>query len=115
MSFIFQYTLKLAASELFKGKKEAYPPSVSRPYLTSHLCKFLTPRLKGEILCCPPPHLPSTIITISVISAHNEIQLKKAGFNAKFPHVGTEKVSSKFSHSQRLKVLYSPILVFIGL
>jgi hypothetical protein len=31
------YTLKLAASDLFKGQKEAYPGSVARPFLTTHL------------------------------------------------------------------------------
>ena len=36
-----QYTLKLAASDLFKGQKDAYPASVARPFLTTHLCRFL--------------------------------------------------------------------------
>jgi myosin-1 len=31
------YTLKLAASDLFKGQKDAYPGSVARPFLTTHL------------------------------------------------------------------------------
>ena len=34
-----QYVLKGAASDLFKGKKENYPASVARPYLTTHLGK----------------------------------------------------------------------------
>ncbi len=34
-----QYTLKLAASDLFRGKKETYPASVARPYLNTHLCE----------------------------------------------------------------------------
>jgi myosin-1 len=33
------YTLKLAASDLFKGQKEAYPGSVARPFLTTHLTR----------------------------------------------------------------------------
>lgn len=33
-----QFTLKLAASDLFLGKKESYPASVPNPYLTTHLC-----------------------------------------------------------------------------
>ncbi|XP_064392805.1 unconventional myosin-Ic-A-like isoform X2 [Halichondria panicea] len=34
-----QYTLKLAASDLFRGKKETYPASVARPYLNTHLSR----------------------------------------------------------------------------
>jgi myosin-1 len=33
------YTLKLAASDLFKGQKDAYPGSVARPFLTTHLTR----------------------------------------------------------------------------
>lgn len=32
--------MKLAASDLFKDKKQAYPASVPQPYITSHLCKL---------------------------------------------------------------------------
>ena len=31
------YILKLAASDLFRGQKDAYPGSVARPFLTTHL------------------------------------------------------------------------------
>ena len=49
------YTLKLAASDLFKGQKDAYPGSVARPFLTTHLSKsplFLSPTLGS--LCALP-------------------------------------------------------------
>lgn len=35
-----QYTLKLTASELFRNKKQCYPASVPRPFVTSHLGKW---------------------------------------------------------------------------
>ena len=38
-SCILQFTLKLAARDLFRGKKASYADSVPRPYITSHLCK----------------------------------------------------------------------------
>jgi myosin-1 len=33
------YILKLAASDLFRGQKDAYPGSVARPFLTTHLTR----------------------------------------------------------------------------
>ena len=36
---LLQYKMKLSASELFKDKKLAYPPSVPKPFTTTHLCK----------------------------------------------------------------------------
>ena len=34
-----QFKMKLSASDLFKDKKLAYPPSVPKPFITTHLCK----------------------------------------------------------------------------
>ena len=81
-----QYTLKLAASELFKDKKLAYPPSVPRPFLTSHLCK-------SPLACMPWCLLHS----IPPTAARADIRAKEASFNAKVPNIGKEKVINRVS------------------
>ncbi len=44
-----QFTLKLAASDLFLGKKESYPASVPKPFLTSHLCTSILSSAAGRL------------------------------------------------------------------
>ena len=37
--FLFQLLLKISASDVFHGKKSCYLASVSKPFVTSHLCE----------------------------------------------------------------------------
>ena len=53
-----QYTLKLAASDLFKGQKDAYPASIARPFLTTHLCMSYTLILTPYIHDCVHVRVP---------------------------------------------------------
>lgn len=49
-----QYTLKLAASNLFKGQKDAYPGSVVKPFLTTHLSmpiQYVHSHIQSQCTC----------------------------------------------------------------
>ena len=45
------YTLKIAASDLFKGHKASYPSSVPLKYNTSYLCERILPFPKYGVTC----------------------------------------------------------------
>ena len=53
--------MKLAASDLFKEKKAAYPSSVAKPYLHTHLCKSYACTVLTRKYTCPPPPPPPPV------------------------------------------------------
>ncbi len=77
--------MKLAASNIFKDKKLAYPSSVPHKFITTHLCKLKPSAFSLDKM----PHLFSLCAPV----ARADIKTKEANFNAKVPNIGEEKAS----------------------
>ena len=78
--------MKLSASNLFKDKKLAYPSSIPKPFITTHLCKSKNEWLMEGIL------MVKFDDNLYLFVAREDMRLKETHFDVKQPQAGAHKV-----------------------